>query len=321
MVNFQQTPKPRNYLSRREQRRLLLMVMALGLLVVMMIEAGKPERWQWFAALDGGAEGTAEEQTPVAGAPVDTRAPPPDDDREIRGTFRLQAPVAEQPEADTTGRFFPGVVPDYLEQVRDDKLFRSEENRAWRNLLEVLNGADQPTLKKASTGRVTFAQLFSQSREYRGELVTVRGTVRRAHRIAAPEAENLPEKYYKLWLFPDDFPDSPMMIYCLYVPKGFPTGMTLQPAEITGFHFKRCVYNAKDSFRRAPLLVARTLDWRKAEIPATTDRPLPGLGSVFAVIGVAAAFCLFVTVYVFTRTRITRRSEPETPPKFDILQE
>ena len=42
---------PPNYLSRRFQTRLLVMVAALGIVVFMMNEARKPENWRWFERL------------------------------------------------------------------------------------------------------------------------------------------------------------------------------------------------------------------------------------------------------------------------------
>lgn len=324
MVNFQQTPKPRNYLSRGEQRRLLWLVMGLGLVVLLMIEAGKPEHWPWFATLgESEADPPAESPTPSQET-IDTRTRPPSSGNRIPGTFHSPAPPPEQAEEDATGRYFPGIKPQYLQWVRDDKLYRPEqENKAWFNLLAVLKNTEQAKLDKASTGRRTFAQLFKQSREYRGELVTIRGIVRRANPWEPMrENEQVVWRTYRVWLFPDDCPSSPMIVYCLELPEGFPTGMEIQQrAEITAFHFKRVVYNARDSFRRAPMLAARTLSWQKPPPPAVVQQPSHGLGTLFAVITVAALLSLAVTVYVYKQTRPARAAEPEDPPTFDVLQE
>ncbi len=319
MVNFQQTPKPRNYFSRREQWRLLFMVMTLGLVAVLMMEAGKPQRWQWFVALDGGSDGSQPDLPAPAEDPIDTRMPPPDPAREIPGSFRSPGTPPPEAEEDTTGRYFPGIKPEYLQWVRDDKVFCPGENRAWLNLLDVLGDTDEATLEKASTGRVTFAQLFDQPKEYRGELVTVRGIVRRAHPMSIRGSDAAALKYHELYLFPDDNPRDPMIVYCLFLPEGFPTGMKLvEHATITAFHFKRCSYNVEASMLRAPRLAARTIHWHKT---TATSQPAPDLVSLFAAITVAAVLCLSVTVYAYSRTRSTRTPQSEELPTFDILKE
>ncbi len=319
MVSFQQTPKPRNYLARREQGRLLLLVMTLGLVMVLMTEARKPWRWQWLTGPSGGGDDPQAASAPAADEPIDTRARSAPPGEAISGTFRSPAPVPDEAEEDAGGRYFRGVKPKYLEWIRDDKPFYPEETKAWFNLLGVLQRTDEPTLRRASTARVTFAQLFKQSKEYRGELVTVGGAVRRAHRLSTPKNEHGIEKFYQVWLFPDDNPSLPMVVYCLHLPKGFPTGMELEEkAEITGFYFKRWAYKAADSLRRAPTLAARTLHWQKAK-PAVTKPAPAGLGSLLLAVGVAAALSFAVVVYVYTRSHPPRPQRSDGPPSFDAL--
>ncbi|MBN2216992.1 MAG: hypothetical protein JW719_06420, partial [Pirellulales bacterium] len=48
MIRSHPPDKPRDYFSRREQWRLLLLVMSLGLVFIFMNEARKPERWRWL---------------------------------------------------------------------------------------------------------------------------------------------------------------------------------------------------------------------------------------------------------------------------------
>ncbi|MCA9269266.1 MAG: hypothetical protein KDA41_12380 [Planctomycetales bacterium] len=62
----QRPPPARNYLSRREQLRLLLLVGTLMLILVAMFEARKPERWFWLTGRPGAAEDPA-----IAGDPTE----------------------------------------------------------------------------------------------------------------------------------------------------------------------------------------------------------------------------------------------------------
>jgi len=263
VVNFRRTPPPRNYLSRREQWRLLLLVMSLGLIVLLMSEARDPANWQWFFALDNGAAAG-----PADGPAIDNRLAPETAEEGVPGAF--VSPAAAGARQQTSGRF-PDVPPKLLETVRDDAPFRHDEQEAWFHLLGILQKTDEATLGKASIGRVTFAQLYNQSSEYRGELVTVRGTIRRAHLLKAPKNDRGIDQYYQTWLQPADNRTMPMVIYCLSLPQGFPTGMDVSAeVEITGFYFKRWVYKAQDAIRTTPTLLARTVDWQK---DATASAP------------------------------------------------
>ena len=312
--------KPRNYLARREQWRLLLMVMTLGLVIVLMMEASNPKNYPWLF-------GTAQDEDASAPAPKRPADAPPIDDRvvpkppvnELPGTFFSPAPVDPDAPEDTSGEYFPGVKPKLLEQARDNTTFRYDERHAWFNLLGVLRKTPEPVLEKASLGRVSYFQLFEQSNEYRGKLVTIRGRIHRVLSMRAPRNDAGIERYYQLVVQPEDAPDYPIIVYCLELPDGFPTGeRVLEDAKITGFYFKRWAYPAKNALRTAPTLVAKTLCW--IETPTSSQTSL-GLGSVLFVVVAAAAFAVFAATYIYTRTRRDTTGRPETAPALDALKD
>jgi len=71
-------------------------------------------------------------------------------------------------------------------QIQDDTLiFRPAEREIWFHELARVHDLDQAQLEKASLGRVAYLQLHKQPADYRGRLVTVKGTVRLAYRTAA----------------------------------------------------------------------------------------------------------------------------------------
>ena len=320
VADFRQNPRIRNYLSRGEQWRLLGLVMALGLVALLMNEARKPDNWRWFVQLAGedgqapGAPGSAAE------TPPDTRLIPPPPEEEIPGALHLPVPPeAEQIEEDTTGRYFPGVKPKYFDAVRDDTFFRRDDRNAWFHLLEILNTTDEKTLEAESTGPATFAQLFSQSNDYRGRLVTLRGRIRRAHPLSAPKNDCGIEQYYQTWFQPEDNPTTPMVVYCLHLPEGFPTGMYLSAeVTVTGFFFKRWAYKAKDSLRTAPVVLARTVDWHgsTSRLNETVD---VNARFFLIVLGAAAALSVVTLVYLLARFSSTRPREPREPPDLNSL--
>ena len=230
--------------------RLFLMVMVLMAVVWIAVEARNPQHYRWIWEWGEGDSGVGEE--------VDTRvrlnASTADD------TFVFPRPGQSLEE--TSAISGPLTQAD-LDSVRDDEPFRSGERGAWFKLFGRLQETDSATLREQSTGAVTFIQLYRQPREYRGELITVAGTLRRSEQIAAPENDLGIESYYMTWLFPRDNPTNPLVVYTLTVPGGFPAGMAIEEqVELDGFFFKRWPYAATDAVRSAPVVLGEvvTLD-------------------------------------------------------------
>lgn len=314
MLDFQRGPKPRNFLSRREQRRLLFLVLTLGLVLFLVFEARKPKYYQWIVAPDrGGEDPPAVGKASSDDRQIDTRVPPDPRTEEFPGTFF--SPEPPDPDQATPPRYFPGVKPSYLKSVRDNRLLGPSEWAAWMHLFHVLEQTDEPTLERASSGRVSFVQLFEQSSAYRGELVTTAGTIRRAHPAKTPKNEHGLTDYYQAWLQPVDHPADPIAVWCLRLPKDLPTGMEIaEDVEVTGFYFKLLAYKAADGkIRRAPMLLARNVRWKKK--PAVVEVPRPGPIRLLWMIAGSAAFAVLATAYVYYRTRAPAPARREFPAR------
>lgn len=228
------------------------------LVVMLVLLSGDPRNWRWFA--------------PEA-------APPEPEQRVTRAADDVTLAVADvhpapngepvekagEPAAVATGlKMFPGVRSDYLDSVRDDTVFRPSESDAWFHLWELIGRTDNAALVKASEGRVSYLQLEQQPNEYRGHVVTVSGTVRAAKLVAAPENGFGVKQYYQLWLQPDRAQPAVVVVYCHDLPEGFPLGERVE-ADVTtaGFFFKRWAYPSQTGIVTAPLVMARTVDWRQ----------------------------------------------------------
>jgi hypothetical protein len=316
VLDFQRGPRPRNYLARREQWRLLLLVLCLGLVVIVALETRKPKHYRWLLA-EGptGAGSSAGGESSGAAGPIDTRLPPRDPEGELPGTFISPAPAP--PERHTSSRYFPGVNPGLLESIRDNKPLTPSEWAAWLHLFDVLQKSDEAALAKAATGPASLVQLFEQSNEFRGELVTTRGIVRRAHAAKTPRNGHGLTAYYQTWLWPEDQPDEPMTVWCLQLPEGFPLGMEIaEEAEVTGFYFKLWVYKSGDgNVRRAPILLAKTIHWRRK--PQVAPAPPQGPFPLLLMFAGAALFAVSAATYVYYRTRATGPSPAELLTKND----
>jgi len=219
--------------------------------------------------------------------------------------------------------YFPGVDPAQLENIRDNKMSTSEDWAVAMSWFNILQKTDPATLRRASIGPVTYAQLLRQPRSYCGRLVTVSGVVRRVHRLevfrSPGDTDNIRE-YYQAWLFPIDNPHSPIVVCAMELPAGFPTGMTIaEDATVTGFFLKCWLYTHGDTFRTAPTLLAKTLEWQKRPVLAPATTP-DGWTSAWILLGTVLAAALSAW-YVYAYTKPSRLVSPGVPPNFDVLEQ
>lgn len=284
---------PPRYLSSRDQTRLLMMVLLLGLVVILMVEARKPTNWSWLyhvgdakASVEAGQEarpGGSEmpQVDPASGAAASA---------EHGGTEKNKTAVGDA--------YFPGITPADIAKLQDNTVFLSSETDVWQRWLSVLHNADQPSLEAASIGPVSYVQLLRQTAELRGRLATVDGTVRRSFYLNAPPALAPLKGYWQCWLFANQVDASPVVVYTLEMPEGFPRGMELdEPVQFTGLVYKRWAYQSAGGIRVAPLLLAKTGKWTphspQASQPASG---FPGIGltvAMAAVLGIGTAWLVW----------------------------
>jgi hypothetical protein len=159
----------------------------------------------------------------------------------------------------------------------------------------------------APRGRdVTFAQLFSQPRSFRGRRVRMVGTIRRLQEVAAPANALGIERYWQAWLDPAGGPASPVVVYFLSLPPDTPTGMRVDiPAIVDGVFFKRWAYEAGDGIRLAPLLMGLE--------PRRPPRIESGRGTS-PVVGWALASIALLVGATFLALRFAAASRPSAAP-------
>jgi hypothetical protein len=116
---------------------------------------------------------------------------------------------------------------------------------------------------------VSFPELYGQPRSFRGRLVRFSGTLHRLQKVQAAANDYDISSYWQGWVEPDDGPASPIVVYFLRLPPGMPEGMKLaEPVEIIGYFFKRWAYQASDTIRTAPLVMALEPIWTPHKGPA-----------------------------------------------------
>jgi hypothetical protein len=289
------------------ERRMLLLIVGSGLVVLVMIGAGNPRNWRWLVP----EPAPPPQQRVERGAPavvavrsVDEEAAPADAEPAADAADR---PAATQPDDQKAPRLFPGVRADYLREVRDDAVFSPADANGWFHLFALLERTPNEALVQASEGPVSYFQLEQQPRAYRGRLVTVGGTVRAAKLIAAPANAFGVKEYYQLWLQPRRSSSELIALYCAELPQDFPLGEAIEAeCTATGFFFKRWAYQSQGGITTAPLVIAKTLAWQ----PPAAAEPVAGqpVGEqLLLAVAVALVLAAVVLAFVMVRGRSARR--------------
>jgi len=177
-----------------------------------------------------------------------------------------------------------------------------KDQEAWYRLFEKLQNRPYDELSKESLGYVSYVELTGQPEAYRGKVLTVRGEAVEGYRVSAPENMLGVDHFNVIWVRPATGENAPLVIYTLTLPEGFPelvdrsegaTTLENEPLEITGYFFKRWVYNGRVGVRDAPLILASEPKWtpRPRLMPTRISPFYFFLGAIgCAVIAVALAF-------------------------------
>ncbi len=299
---------PPDYFAHRQQYRLLALVFSLMLILFLMNEAAKPQNWRWMWSRDGRVaakdDAIASEREPPAAA-VDTRLPAAEPESHPPGVF-VSAVAMESSSSEVapeSAELYPGVEPSELNTIRDDTVFRSAEADAWFSWCALMRSADEISSHGVSGRPVEFLQLFRQSGEYRGRLVGVAGTVRRAHRVPAHDNQYGIAAYWQCWLFTDDANTNPIVVYALAMPDDFPTGMELhEQVAFRGLFFKRWAYQARGGTMTAPLILSPGGDWQRQAPPPPAR--MPSLPAVLSTLAAAAFVGGAIAVWVYRQSNV-----------------
>ena len=124
MIDFRKDSPARAVRYRADRRRVVYLIFILGLVVILAIRAANPDNWRWLA-------GGRAEVPGGQGPKIDNRIDLPSS--EHPGEMLIApAPPAEPrderpPVAGDDEHYPPGVIPHYIDAIRDDTVFRTEE--------------------------------------------------------------------------------------------------------------------------------------------------------------------------------------------------
>ena len=194
-----------------------------------------------------------------------------------------------------------------LKRIEDDSPWRNSEREIWFRLFSQLQASSKEKLKEQSQGLVSYTQLFKQAKTYRGQIVTVRGRASAVYSMQALKNDHGIQQYWVFWLFPEGGPKSPLVVYSLSKPEGFPSiredeiNVKAMPSqedvEFSGYFFKRHAYAAKTGIYVAPVVFALEPEWIKA--PEPPKPPVPTVLQAAAVAIGLAAFAIGFAGWVY----------------------
>lgn len=176
--------------------------------------------------------------------------------------------------------------------------------------------------------RPLFVDLFKTFEEdpeiYRGQAVTLTGTLRKLRRITVDPLNDYGiETLYEGWLFDQDSQSNPTVVVFTENPADLPEGDEISvPVVVTGYVFKMYGYESRDEkhpLRLAPMLLAKSV--KKLIVVDSTPFPIAWVGGAIAVL------CLGLVLYAWFSNRQNKqlreaiyKPEEEEPPRFDNLK-
>jgi hypothetical protein len=253
--------RPRYYLSRREQWRLLLLIVPLGLVLILIGRLRDPataDRMnQLFAPVGAEAQGIepAGQPSPPTTSPAAAPSPPPD-------AVRSETSNEPSKSASRAG-LYPKISPDRLSSIQDNTYFRNSEKGAWFHFLEIMHRTPAEEIAAAHGLEANYVQLVDQSDFYRGKLVTVYGYVRQVTEQTPAKNDLGLERYFRIVMQPADGNYWPVFVYSLELPPDLRLGENSAGgnAKVTGLFFKKLSYRWRDGLGTAPVIVAKSITY------------------------------------------------------------
>lgn len=292
-MRFGQPPTPAPYLSKKDQRRLLGMVLTLSFVVFAVIWAAQPSTWYWLVPPDN--ETAQNEDVAPEGYGGD--AP-------LLGS-ESSSPVASSPfsnssESNSISLGSAAVPQDWLNDVADSEMgIRVAEQDAYYRVLAHAQRADEDFLAKEARSDVLHVNLIRDADRYRGLPIAIRGTARRIESIGVNENNYGVKTLYEIWMTTPDSGNDPWRIVATSIDERLPQGSDVSvPVKVTGFFFKQYSYASQGGLHVAPLLLAATVEPNIVRKVAPSGTGLePYILGLAALIGCGAIFSVLVYSY------------------------
>jgi hypothetical protein len=272
LLRFDATKRPaRNYFSRREQWRLLLLVMSLGVVMLVMRELHEPENAVRVAQVFAGDAATSNDGKILSEPPPKTGS----------DTFRAGAPADQNQRIESRGLTSPpaqsldallslaGWTPKRFAKFTDGEELTGAERDELIQLLWRVRTFDA----------ALFEPLIGHPMLYRGNLLHVKGQARNwvRHELEPEEAGRFEMPAYYTCDVEHESKKSWAVVVTAAVPARWEQRPSLdEPVSLSGLYVKQLPAKTDDQGNRLPvyLVVARRIAWH----PATPREPVVSLG-------------------------------------------
>lgn len=154
------------------------------------------------------------------------------------------------------GALKSGSISEEEFRIRRTRLARQLDSRLARN--------DEYHRKPESFP--LYADIFTNSQNWQGSLVTLQGYVRQVISYPGDAAMFGGQPLHELWLFTEDSQHNPAVIVTASLPRDFPSGApVIDRVTVTGCFFKPYVYRSTAEHRIAPLILAGRITWNPTD--------------------------------------------------------
>lgn len=227
-----------------------------------------------------------------------------------------------------------------LDPVRDKTVgIRPEESEAYYQLLYTAAHEDaQGAIERArrfwedrkavhaefsDIEHPHLADLFKNPEAYRGQVITQTGYVRRIVSYDAGENDFGIEKLYEAWIYPESGQSNPIVVVFTVPPSGaMRVGEGLDyHVGLTGYFFKLYGYQAQDTTRLAPLILAGALEPLPTRIdPDFIQKRILFFLATFVVVLCLMGYILYTGLKKKDRT-VANATLPKELPELDAPSE
>ena len=335
-MRFDNHEPPKTILSARDQRVLIALTIALGVVLFAIKVSSKPEFWaklfpEKFPDANVIAESKDFESAAApAGLGENEFLSPAEDLSEaasLSNNSRMSMLAKELPERSPAPRsLFP---PETLATIRDNTVgVRSSETSAWLNMVAAARDVDPLQLTESAI-EPDFRVVMVSPERFRGVAMTIEGELRRVSTIEVEPNRYGVSELYDAWLFTRDSGSNPYHVVASAISEDLPAEGDFAdpvPVKLTGFFFKREHYmNSARDLHAAPLVLAQQITAvpQVAVVASATTNMQRYLTWFAFAVAVALGLTLWnfaVSDFAFRASRVRRIYEPAPDTDFEGVE-
>jgi hypothetical protein len=202
-----------------------------------------------------------------------------------------EVPVSVEPDPAKPVEKAEPLLAHMMQGIRDDKPLPlrwnqdQDEQRSFSMVLFEASRISAEAFRKGARTDLTCAHVFNHPSRYRGQVIHIQGTLRQLRRFDPPATAKAAgvADLYEGWIFdPQRLGADPWCVVFTELPSGVRTGEGLEYAvSFDGYFFKRYQYESRNTnkaehWRRAPLLIGRTVTLTSAPVVAAPEQDWAG---------------------------------------------